>query len=225
MRTSIKTSELESLLMATPRSSFISLTAVTEPDMRKRHNPYCSQNGRRWDSHVRKVSILSGALINCSYDNVVDQRRLKEHLSANRPGRPGGRRRNPRAWGRHVDHSPLVTHTVAGEARIYLHTIVQRRFDHFFDDRDNERIPVAELEDWLNERDTGFRHQKLNQPVIVKDWTLSNVAELTLNRQRYRIAPAVHQLDAFLPRTKPTAKRQARRERQVATDPAAGAMF
>jgi len=224
---SIDTVELEAVLSGIPRANMLSISAVTDPDMRSRHNPFCTQDGRRWVSHVRKVSFLSGALINVSYNNMVDKRRLQEY-AAYRSGCKLISQRNPRAWGVNRDDCPLVAHTVSGEQRLYLHVVVQHRVDHFFDVRTGRKIrgeDFADLLPFLNERDSGYASQKLRCPVVVKDFRLENVAEITANKVRYSIAPAAEELAAYFPRPKPTVTRRARRERSADHEPAAkGAM-
>lgn len=190
----------------------MSFAAITDPDMRRRENPYCTKDGRKWIGHVRKVSILAGALINCSYGRVVANRRRKEYHGV---GGPSKQTPHPRNWGKHVRQTPLVQHEVAGELRLYLHVIVQYRRDHFFDSRDRSRIRPSDLSDWLNDRDTGYEHQQLTNPVIVKDFRLSTLAELTINRTRYTIAPAATELQSYLPdKASPAASQQQRRPRQ-----------
>lgn len=205
---SIAAAQLEAILRRISRSNMLSFTALTDPDMRKRHNPYCTKHGRQWISNVRKVSFLVSSLINVSFNRIVDRRRLAEFKSTGHPKPP--RQRNPRAWGQHETDGPLVCHEVNGDTRLYLHVMVQRRFDHFFDTVTNTKIDPADLAGWLNPRDSGYANQRLKTPVVVKDFALKNVAELTANGQRYTIAPAATELDRYFPRTKPTAKTRRR---------------
>lgn len=206
---SIDALKLEDILRRISRSNMVSFTAITEPDMRKRDNPYCTKHGRQWVSNVRKVSFLVSSLINVSFNRIVDRRRLEEFQYSGQL-KPS-RKRNPRAWGAHESDGPLVFHEVNGDSRLYLHVVVQRRFDHFFDTTTNKKLQPSDLAGWLNPRDSGYANQGLNRPVVVKDFALKNVAELTANGNRYTIAPAATELERYLPRTKPTATASRRR--------------
>lgn len=206
---SITVTELADILRGISRSNLLSLTAITDPDMTLRNNPFCTKDGRAWKPHVRKVSFLTGALINVSYSRMVNARRLKEYAEQLRPqGDLPVREHNPRAWGKHETDGPLVAHTVGEDARLYLHVVVQRRWDHFFDSRTDRKIrgdDFVDLHPWLNERDAGYKAQRLRSPVVVKDFTLTNLAEITANKIRYTIAPANAELDRYFPGTKPAA--------------------
>lgn len=206
---SITVTELADILRGISRSNLLSLTAITDPDMTLRNNPFCTQDGRLWKPHVRKVSFFTGALINCSYSRMVNARRLKEYAEQLLPqGDLPRREHNPRAWGQHEASGPLVTHVVGEDARLYLHLVVQRRWDHFFDARTDRKIrgeDLGDLQPWLNERDAGYKAQRLRSPVIVKDLTITNLAEITANKIRYTIAPANAELDRYFPGTQPAA--------------------
>jgi hypothetical protein len=200
---SITVDELAEILRGISRSNLLSITAITDPDMTVRRNPFCSQDGRRWKSHVRKVSFLTGALINVSYSRIVNSRRLKEYAEQLRPGTDlQPRQTHPRAWGEHETAGPLVTHTVGDDHRLYLHLVVQGRWDHFFDQRTGRKIRGEDFDDlkpFLNDRDAGYRSQGLRSPVIVKDFALANLAEITANKIRYTIAPAATELQTYFP--------------------------
>lgn len=192
--------DLETLLRQSDRSTMISFVAVTDPDMRRRGNPFCRKHGRRIEPCVRKVSSLGGALIGCSYTRIVDNRRRAQGLPVGTSKLKTGR---PRAWGQHVGDSPLIELRSGDTCRLYLQVIVRNRNDAFFDKRTGEEIDRQAVAEWLAERDRGYQHQQLQNPVIVKDFALSSIARLRFRGTEYTIAPLIDELHQYVPERRP----------------------
>lgn len=184
--TAITQHELETMLMQTARCQFVQLATVTDPDMRKRGNPHFT---------ARKVSIVNG-VINWRYARAVKQQLLREGKRAD----ADVFRAFPRKWGQRVKHTPLVSHIAGdeGTCRLYLETKIERRVNHYFCRETGKRIDESELAPWL--RDPGPSRQGTDREIILRDFALANIAELTMGGIRYAIAPAVTELQTYLPR-------------------------
>lgn len=192
---SITQSELEALLFATKETQFVSFVSVTDPDMRKRDNPH---------PDARKVSIVVGC-INWTYSRTVNRQRGREQKVMDF-------RALERKWGTRVKGCPLVSHVVAdqGETRLYLEVKVERRNFLYFEPETAKRIDAKLLEPFLKEPDPNPR-QDLEREIVLRDYRLLNIAELTLGGEQYRIAPAAAELLTYIPAPKPKAKRPYRR--------------
>jgi hypothetical protein len=188
---SITQSELEALFFATDKTQFVSFVSVTDPSMRKRENPY---------SKARKVSLVVG-VVNWTYSKTVNRQRGREQKVMNF-------RALERKWGTRVKGTPLVSHVVAdqGETRLYLEVKVERRTFLYFDSETRERIDEAAIEPFLKDPDPNPR-QDLDREIVLRDYRLISIAELTLGGEQYRIAPAADELLTYIPAPKPEAAR------------------
>lgn len=197
---SISQSELESLLYRTPDCQFISLTAVTDPKMRKRHNPY---------PDARKVSLVVG-VINWQYARTVNRQRGREQKRMDFQA-------VERAWGTRVKHTPLVSHVVgdAGETRLYLEIKIERRSTFYFDRHTHQRLDDAVLAPFLIEPGSQPR-QDLEREIVLRDFALAHIAELAMRGEQYTIAPAASELQLYFPAPKPSPRTRGRR-RQPST--------
>lgn len=191
---SITQSELESLFFATDKAQFVSFVSVTDPSMRKRDNPY---------STARKVSLVNGT-INWIYSRTVNRQRGREQKVMDF-------RALERKWGSRVKGTPLVSHVVAdqGETRLYLEVKVERRTFLYFDPETHQRIDESLIEPFLKEPDPNPR-QDLEREIVLRDYRLTSIAELTIGGEQYRIAPAAEELLTYIPAPKPKAKRSGR---------------
>lgn len=206
--------QLERILMATSRSQFVSLTAVTDPDMRKRNNPFVGV--------VRKVSMVVGVIC-WNYASAVNRQRVREAGSAASTTRFES---VPRHWGSRIKGTPLVSHVSAGDGQtvLYLEVKVQSRTVHYFDRDTHCSINRDDLHPFLTSRETESNRQGVDRQIVLRDFRLTNIAELTLAGIRYTIAPAATELQNYFPKAK-AARSQSGRARHATSkrQPAKGA--
>ncbi|GAB5444348.1 MAG: hypothetical protein Fues2KO_46970 [Fuerstiella sp.] len=183
--------KLEQMLMATNRCQFISLASITDPDMRKRNNPY--------HGSVRKVTFARG-VINWQYERTVRRQQVREGQAESLAD--ADFKAHARQWGSRIKHTPLVSHTAGadGEQRLYLELKREAFTPHYFDRNTGQRltdIQLAELDKFLREERPG--RQPVAKPVVLRDYRLDRIAELTMSGTRYTIAPAATELQTYFP--------------------------
>ena len=178
--TAITVRKLENLLRKTARCQFVSVSAVTDPDMVKRANRFGA---------ARKVTVISSATINWSYRQ--RQRRLQI-----RSGLPATFRPKRRTWGKKLPQCPLVEYQSADAKRpkLYLELMVlpDRVSEFYFDPKTLRRIPTAKLQPFLKPRVGELR-----------DYALSSIGEITIEGVRYHVNPAAAELAKYFARKRP----------------------
>jgi hypothetical protein len=197
---SITQSQLAALLYATSKTQLVSLVSVTEPAMRKRGNPYAT---------ARKVSLITG-VVNFSYSRAVNRQRAREYAGRGPSQRPPQRfRALRRSWGKRIQNTPLVSLEVETEEdtelELYLEVKCERRHFLFFDPKTRKRIQDEVISPFLRKHERNPR-QGLEREVVLRDYRLDHIAELTIAGSQYRISPASTELLRYLPPKKPTRK-------------------
>lgn len=186
MSITIDTRSLANILNSLRSSTIISIHARTVPVMRKTGNP--------WYGRVVKLARLT-AVIGASYESSVNRRREKEAAQAGRKSidyfhadkRTWGKReiRKPRRRQTKRDRqtAPLIQY----KGRFYLNLQRQKMLHCEYRDTDTgAEIPAAEIEPWIRPRNEGKR-QQLNNPVINRDYTLTNILQLRMQGKVYEI--------------------------------------
>lgn len=186
MALTIDTRSLANLLGSLRTSTIISIHARTIPDMRKTGNP--------WYGHVVKLAYLR-AIIGASYESSVNRRREKEAALAGRTSvdyfhageRTWGKRviRKPRRRQSQKDRqtAPLIRH----KGKLYLNLQRQKMLHYEYRDTVTAaEIPAAEIEPWIRPRNEG-RRQQLDNPVINRDYTLTNILQVRMLGKVYEI--------------------------------------
>lgn len=206
----ISQAELEDLFFATDKTQFVSFVSVTCPAMRKRQNPY---------PNAKKVSLVVG-VVNWTYSKTVNRQRGREQKTMNF-------RAMERTWGTRIKGTPLVSYVCGaeGETRLYLEVKVERRSFLYFDSETHQRIDEELILPFLREHEPNSR-QGVDREIILRDYRLLHIAELTIGGAQYRVAPAAAELLTYIPAPKPAvAKRpQTRRKPLVAKRSKRGAM-
>ncbi len=162
--------ELQQQLTKVSTSQAIALTAIHEPEMRQRRNPYRGK--------VLKRSRVNG-FINFRYQTTVQKQQKREQLPADFIAAP-------RKWGQRVRGCPLVLH-VADELQLYLEVKIERVERLYFHAETFEPIDEKQLAPYFKKRRPS--RQKLNKPVELRDYRLDHVAEVRLAGQIWRVAP------------------------------------
>jgi len=192
---SIPQTKLESLLFGVSRCAFISFTAITTPDMRRTGNKYADT--------ARKVTIGRGEIC-WRYSSAVNRQRAREN--SDRPKRALTRFvAQARKWGSRLKGTPLVSYTSPTDKTrlLYLEIKVEARTEHYFDSKTRKRIPATKINPFLKSA-SAQPQQGVNREIVLRDYRLDHLAELTLNGTRYTIAPAAADLLKFFPAPKPT---------------------
>lgn len=184
---SISQSELEALFLRTDKTQFVSFVSVTDPAMRKRENPH---------PKARKVSMVVG-VVNWTYSKTVNRQREREQKVMDF-------RALERKWGQRMKGTPLVSHVTAGEGetRLYLEVKIERRSFLYFDSETHKRIDEAVIAPFLQEPSDNPR-QDLQREIVLRDYRLTSIAELTMAGEQYRIAPASAELQTYIKPPKP----------------------
>lgn len=178
----ITVDELKELLKKTSKTQFISLTTITTPSMRKRGNPFPA---------ARKLSLCVGT-INWRYSRSVNRQRVREDKTPDFQALH-------RQWGRKLKRNPLVSLRKKKQGMsYYLDLKLERRTELFFDSETKQKITKDQLLPWLVKPKPQWR-QGLFKEVILRDFSLSNIAEISVNGEQYRIAPAIDEVQLYIP--------------------------
>lgn len=174
--------KLASLLLGIANCQFVSITALTVPDVRKTRNPYYGT--------TVKISRVNGC-INWRYETAVNAQLKRE-------GKPDAFQAFPRVWGKRIKDSPLVIHVNEDEGtHLYLEMKVERRDVGYFDTETFERISTDAIAPFLKKKRN--RRQGTTKEIVLKDFRLDHIAEITVSRDTWRIAPLWFQHQIYLP--------------------------
>lgn len=170
--------ELQQQLTKVSAAQAIALTAVHEPEMRQRGNPYRGK--------VLKRSRVNG-FINFRYQTTVRKQQKREL-------QPTDFVAAPRKWGQRVRGCPLVLH-VADDLQLYIEVKIERVERLYFDAVTFAPIDEKQLAPYFKKKRPS--RQKLNKPVELRDYRLDHVAEVRLSGQVWRVAPVSWLLESL----------------------------
>lgn len=156
----------------------IGMTTVTVPAMRKKNNPYFG--------HVAKISRVNG-WINWRYAKSVNRQRVRERKRADFQALV-------RAWGMRVEKTPLIKH---GDA-LYLDVKVQQRHVIYIDTRSATEIPWPLIKPFVRPPQKA-RRQNLDRDVILRDFKVTNIAELRIAGEVWRVRKCWNRLQKLRP--------------------------
>jgi len=159
----------------------VSLSAVSDPRLKKRNNPYAGR--------VAKITECTG-VINWTYGRTVNRQRKRE-------GKKQDFEAKQRAWGIRVKHTPLVSHVPAGggDVLIYLEVKVQHRSWKFVDTTDLVQIPEADLKSWLPAIKQS--RQDVDRDVILRDYRLDHIGEIRIAGETWSVRPLSRTLHLY----------------------------
>lgn len=180
--------------MATSGSRFVSFTSVANPNMRIRNNPFAAKDAAD-RMLARKITIARGC-IGFRYQSSVRRQQAREGKA--KADFVAG----PRKWGSRIKGTPLVSHTGGPDGRqlLYLEVKIEHRGEKYFDRNTGQSIPLETIQPHLRSCES---RQPIRRPVILRDYRLTNLAELTLDGTRYTIAPAAAELQTYFPTRAP----------------------
>lgn len=154
----------------------VSFVSITEPDLRA-GNPF---NGR-----LRKQSYVNG-MLNTIYARSVNRQREREQQPLDASGNVEQFTALPRKWGTRLQRAdgtilPLVEH----KGKHYMEVQVGKSLRHVYMLDNGQPLGakgrrLARL--WLRKKVEG-RRQQVDKPVILRDYSLDNLRELTIDGQ------------------------------------------
>ena len=164
------THDLVETLMDRRGSFATTIVAATDPRLLKRGNPFVG---------VTKLSRVNGFL-NWHYQNAVNAQRGRENCPLDEDGMVEPFIALPRKWGVRLQREDgTLTPFVVHDGRYYLEMKVQRAMGHEYRIGDTI-IDPAEIRPFLPKRTEGARQQVAN-PVILRDYSVDNIIQITLD--------------------------------------------
>lgn len=163
--------QLQSRLLDLSGTTFVGLTAITDPEMVYRKNPF---RGR-----VLKLCRVNGVL-NWRYTPAVNRQRIRE-------GKAADFKAERRVWGARVERCPLVVYVEDEIPRLYLEVKVEGFEAKYFDRESHEEISAETLKPYFPKRRPG--RQKVSKVVVLKDYRLDHVAEIRISKETWRVEP------------------------------------
>lgn len=161
-------------------SAMVSIVTRTEPDMRKTGNPYA---GMVW-----KTQTLNGN-VGFDYENAVNAHARKEGLYDQRQAKP-------RKWGTLTADRLFVCGKNDG-IETHLQMSVRNAKDITYTMKDTgEVVDVAELKPFMPAKSTSITQIGIENEVIVRDITLSNILELRAFGNVYTVVPEMPEIAA-----------------------------
>lgn len=155
---------------------FVTLTAETDPRMRKTGNPYVG---------AVKRSVVNG-LLNWIYGNAVNNQRVRENQPLDAAGEVEHFTPEPRKWGTRIIRADgTVTPLVEHKGRFYLELKVERSLGYEYR-LGGTVIDPAVVEPFLPERTEGAR-QEVDRPVILRDYSIESIQQIVLDGVVYEI--------------------------------------
>lgn len=163
--------QFQSRLLRIQPCKFVGITAITDPEMKQRGNPYRDR--------IIKLCKINGA-INWRYSRAVNRQRTREE-------KPADFKAELRKWGARVERCPLVIHIEDDVPRLYLEIKVQAATAKYFDILTDKEVPFETLQPYFPKRRPS--RQGLEKEVVLRDFRLDHVAELRIDREVWRIEP------------------------------------
>lgn len=185
---------LQSILWHCRRAQPIGMIARTIPAMRRKGNPFHLGDGV---FDVVRIRQLTG-FVCFDYARTVNSQRRREHRDDDfeSQGRRWGHRVHAGGLGPHDERgefiprrrTPLVRHGSRWYLDVKRQTVIKTEHRTI---SGNELIRHDELRPFLKSDglDAARRRQEIDRPVIVRDYMLQNIAQLTLDRTLYLMDP------------------------------------
>lgn len=170
-------SQLVASLRQNKSCTAVTITSETIPKMRKTNNPYFGM--------VRKVSRVNG-LIGWEYENAVNNQRERE-------GHGEVFFSEPRAWGMKIGGTPLVQHN--GE--FYLELKVQKVLFTEYQHIEGHAVAPENLKPFLPERSGESSRQETEKEIVLRDYKVSSLRQITYRGQNIDVVPEPVNLDAL----------------------------
>ncbi len=178
MSTLITIAELKDILADSKGATPITMTTATPVTRIKAKNP--------WGKNLIKVSRVNG-MIGWIYKNSVNNQRARENKTEDFHAQP-------RAWGKRLPGTPLVEHKDSFYLELKVENVHETpRYLHI---EDGSRIPSDKVKEYLYSSKSSSR-QGLDREVILRDYKLSNILQITIRREKYEISDTPHNVIAM----------------------------
>jgi hypothetical protein len=164
-------SELVENLLQVRGAKFTTIVSETDPRLKKTDNPYYG---------TKKIARVNGC-INWIYQNAVNNQRMREGQPSDSDGTVEFFTPEPRRWGSRIHGTPLVEH----KGHYYLELKVQRSLGYEYR-LGAEVIDPSEIEPFIPKKTEGAR-QKLAKPVILRDYSIISIRQITMDGIVYEI--------------------------------------
>lgn len=167
----VTTQELIDLMMARRGAKIETIITCTKPKLKRGH-PFTDL------LKVSIVNVVSGA----DYENSVNLQRGRE-------GKAMDFEAQERRYGVHVENTPFVVHTPAGqtEERIYLPVHVRRSIEPPVYKDNGRTVPTEQVTPWLPSRESEGDRQEVDNPVVYRNYLLTNIIGLRYGGVEYEI--------------------------------------
>lgn len=162
----INVDQLRQMLMELKTSTFATIETVTEARMNKKGNPFLG---------TKKISAAN-VNINFSYANAVNKQRDKENNEEEFVP-------HARKWGQRIPKTPLIEH----KGEFYLEARFMNAPSNTTYVFNGKIIDKRELTPFMPENNSNAEHQGVEKEIIIRDFKLSNISEIILNKTHYKI--------------------------------------
>jgi hypothetical protein len=168
MATQITRAALVSILeIKASHATFVALRTRTDARLRKTGNPY---------PNVRKLSRTQ-VVIGHKYENSVNNQRKRE-------GSEPTFEAMPRKWGERKAGTPFVEHN----GKLYLECGMLRVLDEpQYIAESGDELPREAIEPFLPTKGSNAEHQGVEKEVILRDYAIESITEITIDGERYEI--------------------------------------
>ena len=168
--------ELVNNLQGIHGAKFTTIVSETDPRLKKTDNPYYG---------AKKIARVNGC-INWIYQNAVNNQRYRENQPTDEDGNIEHFTAEPRKWGVRIKRTDgSVTPLVEHKGQYYLELKVQRSLGYEYRLGDDV-IDQTLIEPFLPRKTEGAR-QKVSRPVILRDYSISSIRQITLDGIVYEI--------------------------------------
>lgn len=168
MKTKITTEQAIEMIRNNVRGTMmLSITALTEPKMRKTGNPF--------DGNVFKVCDMTGA-VGFDYEKSVNRQDVRE-------GGDGTREAKPRAWGVLTEDRLFVQHN----GKTYLQMKVESATDPIYLTKSGNEISVEALKPFMPTRSGSSTQDGIKKEVVVRDISFDNITAMRFMGTEYAI--------------------------------------
>lgn len=169
-------SELVSTLFEIRGSKLTTIVSETDPRLKKTGNPF---------ARAIKIARVNGC-INWIYQNAVNNQRYRENQPTDEDGNIEHFTAEPRKWGVRIHRTDgSVTPLVEHKGQYYLELKVQRSLGYEYR-LDDDVIDQTLIEPFLPRKTEGAR-QKLAKPVILRDYSINSIRQITMDGIVYEI--------------------------------------
>ena len=187
MSNQITAAELVNILDAKRGAFFVTITARTEEKKLLKRTVKAMADSelkaRLMSGPLMKTSRVNG-LLNWSYENAVNNQRCREAVD----GEPAPHfDSHARAWGvRVIRENGTLTPFVSHNGALYVELKIQKSLDHEYDVA-GEPINTVVIHGLLEPAKSDSGRQEVERPVILRDYTLTNITAITIDGVEYTI--------------------------------------